>query len=88
MALSKPFKRTARPQADGNYRGQARYIKDPRYAAGREHYIRAFLILQKDLLELFDYVEPSDKNGACYSYRIHELHTRACIEVKPIAKLL
>jgi hypothetical protein len=63
MALSKPFKRTARPQADGNYRGQARYIKDPRYAAGREHYIRAFLILQKDLLELFDYVEPSDKTA-------------------------
>jgi hypothetical protein len=38
------------------------------------------LLLQKDLHELFDYIEPSDTNFKCYSYRIHELLLRACIE--------
>lgn len=38
--------------------------------------------MQKDLLELFDYVEPSDTNEPCYSYRIRELLMRACIEVE------
>jgi hypothetical protein len=88
MALSKPFKRTARPQADGNYLGQQHYIKDQRYASAPEHYVRAFQILQKDLLELLDYVEPADNNKACYSYRIHELHTRACIEVEANCKAI
>jgi len=46
------------------------------------HFIRAFEVLQKDLIELFDYIEPSDGNLNCYSYRIHELLTRACIEVE------
>jgi hypothetical protein len=88
MAVSKPFKRTARPQADsGKYLDQGHYIKHAQYAVAPAHYIRAFQILQKDLIELFDYVEPADKNKECYSYRIHELHTRACIEVEANCKL-
>ena len=55
--------------------------------AGRQ-YIRAFLLIQKDLLELFDYVEPADQNLDCYSYRIHELHMRACIEVEAHCKAI
>jgi hypothetical protein len=88
MVLSKPFKRTARPQAKGKYGETGHYIKHSQYAADPLHYIRAFRVLQKDLLELFDYVEPADKNKECYSYRIHELHTRACIEVEANCKAI
>jgi len=34
------------------------------------------------MLELFEYVEPSDKNLECYSYRIHALLMRVAIEVE------
>src|SRR5882724_2346626 len=88
MTVLKPFKRTARPDADGKYSDYGRYVKHPQYAAEPAHYVRAFQILQKDLLHLFDYVEPADKNNKCYSYRIHELHTRACIEVEANCKAI
>jgi hypothetical protein len=88
MPVLKPFKRTARPQADGDYLHHCHYIKHPKYAIAPAQYIRAFHILQKDLLHLFDYVEPADKNNKCYSYRIHELHTRACIEVEANCKAI
>jgi hypothetical protein len=82
--LSKPFRRTFRPN-DVNYFG---YITDERCANSLHQYVRAFEILQKDMLELFDYVEPADANSQCYSYRIHELHTRACIEVEANCKAI
>jgi hypothetical protein len=52
------------------------------------HYIRAFLLLLKDLQELFDYVEPADGNLSCYSYRIHALLLRACVEVEANCKAI
>ena len=88
MPVSKPFRRTARPQAGGKYLGYGHYIKHSQYAVAPAHYIRAYQVLQKDLLELFDYVEPADKNQECYSYRIHELHTRACIEIEANCKAM
>jgi hypothetical protein len=60
----------------------------PQFAQSPEHYVRAFLIMLKDLQELFDYVEPSDKNLACYSYRIHALLLRACVEVEANCKAI
>jgi hypothetical protein len=60
----------------------------PLFAQSPEHYVRAFLIMLKDLQELFDYVEPSDKNLACYSYRIHALLLRACVEVEANCKAI
>jgi len=60
----------------------------PKYADAPEHYVRAFLILLKDLQELFDFVEPSDNNLSCYSYRIHSLLLRACIEVEANCKAI
>ena len=84
MSITKPFRRTCRELADGSYErsGNGRYVKHPRFAVAPEQYVRAFLLIQKDLQELFDYVEPADKNLGCYSYRIHELHMRTCIEVE------
>ena len=90
MALSKPFFRTCRQFTDKTYAdsGKWMYIDDPRYARAPEQYIRAFLILLKDLQELFDYVEPADGNLPCFSYRLHELLLRSCVEVEANCKAI
>jgi len=84
LPIKKPYKRTARPFLEGGYSGNGgwSYIRDKNYAQSPEQYTRAFLLLQKDLFTLFDYIEPADKNLQTYSYRIHELLLRACIEIE------
>jgi hypothetical protein len=37
-------------------------------------------------IEAVDYVEPADQNLNTYSFRIHELLMRACIEVEANCK--
>jgi hypothetical protein len=59
-----------------------RYIRHSKFAIEPEHYIRAFGVIQKDLLEIFDFIEPADTNLQCYSYRTHELFMRTCIEIE------
>ncbi len=90
LPLARPFRRTCRQFVDGKYSGGGRtdYIRHLKFARTPQQYIRAFLLIQKDLLELFDYVEPSDVNLKCYSYRIHELHTRTCIEIEANCKAI
>ncbi|AXE96107.1 hypothetical protein CUJ90_28190 [Paraburkholderia terricola] len=58
------------------------YLLHPKYATDPRHYVRAFLLLQEDILDLFSYVEPSDVNLNTYSHRIQQLLIRACIEVE------
>lgn len=58
------------------------YIRHPNLSSDPEHYIPAFEIIQKDLVELFDYVEPDDINLSTFSYRIHQLFVRCCIEIE------
>ncbi len=87
MAVTKPYYRTCRPFINGDY-GGAWYVRHPKYARSPEHYIRAFMLLLKDMQGLFDYIEPADKNLFCYSYRVHELLLRACVEVEANCKAI
>lgn len=84
MPVTRPYRRTCRQFVDGQYTegGRWQYMIHPKFAQSPEHFVRAFLLIQKDLLELFDYVEPADKNLHCYSYRIYALLLRACVEVE------
>ena len=84
MGLALPYKRTARQLKDNSYQndGNGEYVSHPDFADSPGQYIRAFLLIQKDLQHLFDYIEPSDINLKTYSYRIHELLIRTCIEVE------
>ena len=79
MTIKKPYRRTCRQFVDGKYlpHGNHDFIGDPGFAQAPEQYVRAFLVIQKDLRDLFDYVEPVDENEKCYSYRIHELLMRS-----------
>lgn len=84
MSQYKPFHR--------NYRGfiaspnsgysQWAYIVDRAYSEAPEHYVRPFIMIQNDLQRLFEFIEPSDQNLGTYSYRIHELFMRSCIELE------
>ncbi len=90
MSITRPYRRTCRQFTDGSYTvgGRSEYIVHPRFAQSPEQYVRAFLLLLKDLHDLFDYVEPADKNVCCYSYRIHALLLRACVEVEANCKAI
>jgi len=90
MSVKRPYRRTCRQFVDGHYSegGRSRYITHPKYAISPGQYFRAFQLLLKDLQELFDYIEPSYQNRKCYSYRIHELLLRACIEVEANCKAI
>lgn len=84
MGLIKPYKRTARTFTEEKIKkgGLYRYIHHKEYADSPEHFIRAFLIIQKDFINILDYIEPADQNLETYSFRLHELLTRICIEIE------
>ncbi len=84
MGVAIPFRRTARIFTDNTYSdsGKWKYVLHQNYADSPENFVRAFLLIQKDVLELFDYIEPSDTNLAAHSHRIHELLLRTCVEVE------
>lgn len=90
MGIARPYRRTCRQLADGSYAGggNGQYVKHAKYAREPGHYVRAFQLIQGDMLKLFEYVEPSNKNLECYSYRIHELLLRACVEVEANCKAI
>lgn len=83
MGITKPFHRTYRSQIDphNGYSDWA-YIVEKGYAQSPAHYIRAYTIIQNDLEKLFEYIEPSDEANSTFSYRIHELLMRTCIEIE------
>ncbi|HMH21533.1 MAG TPA: hypothetical protein VK563_07150 [Puia sp.] len=84
MGLTKPYHRNYREFINGfnsGYSGWA-FIVDKEYAESPHHYTRAFLLLQEDVKNLFDFIEPADINLKAFSFRIHELLMRTCIEVE------
>jgi hypothetical protein len=90
MPVNRPYRRTCRQFVDGNYTegGRWQYMIHPKFAESPEHYVRSFLLLLKDLQDLFDFVEPADENLSCYSYRIQALLLRACIDVEANCKAI
>jgi hypothetical protein len=90
MSTCKPFRRTVRQFSDGEYSegGRWKYILHPDYAQAPEQYIRAFFLLQEDLRRLFQFIEPADANLHTYSFRIHELLLRTCVEVEANCKAI
>lgn len=91
MPEIKPFKRTCRQFANGSYVGGGgdwMYVGHPDFAKEPDHYIRAFNLIQEDLYGIFEYVEPASANLKCYSYRIHALHMRTCIEIEANCKAI
>jgi hypothetical protein len=84
MSVRKPFHRNYRGMTPGPNSGYSdwAYIHDREYAKNAEHYVRAFILIQNDLHSIFEYIEPSDECKTSYSYRIHGLLMRVCIEIE------
>jgi hypothetical protein len=84
MPICKPFHRNWRALKQGVNSGYSSwaYILDPDYARDPLHYVRAYLLIQRDLERLFEYVEPSEEALCTFSFRTHELLMRTCIEVE------
>lgn len=89
MTIPKPYKRIIRPffgkssfeySIGGNPSSSDSHLLDSRYASDRISLIRAYHILEKDLMTLFDFVEPSNCNSKVFSHRIYELFLRASTE--------
>lgn len=85
MSHSMPYHRNLRPlRASGSRAGysSAHFTRDPKYAQNPTHFVRAFLLIQDDIQTIFEYLEPSDECLNAYSYRIHALLMRTCIEIE------
>lgn len=84
MSYSKPFHRNYRPLIEGPNSGYSSwaYIPDHEYSQNPTQYTRAFYMIQKDLQDLFEFVEPADINLETYSHRIQQLLVRTCIEIE------
>ncbi|MDO6422801.1 hypothetical protein [Saccharophagus degradans] len=84
MPIKKPYRRTARVFTDGAYSnsGKWKYILHRNYADSPDRFVRSFLLIQSDLVEIFKYIEPSDVNRNTYSHKTHELFLRTCVEVE------
>lgn len=84
MGVKSPYKRTARVFTDNTYSdsGKWMYVLHEQYADSPGNFVSAFLLIQKDILELFSFVEPSDSNLSTHSHRIHELLLRTCVEIE------
>ncbi|MBI3335653.1 MAG: hypothetical protein HY001_04100 [Candidatus Portnoybacteria bacterium] len=79
--IKKPYYRIfrAKQQNDG-------YILDHRHANDRYLLCRAYRVIEDDLLKLFQYIEPSDKNKNTFSQRTYELLLRAATEFETNCK--
>lgn len=84
MPVVRPYRRTCRQFSDGSYSagGRWRYLLHRKFAKDPQHYVRAFLLLQEDLIDLFAYIEPASANLDTYSHRVQQLLMRACVEVE------
>jgi hypothetical protein len=84
MPLHNPYYRIARPfppqhQTQGDWLG---CYKDARNAPDATDLIRAGKLLELELLDLFQFIEPHDDNRAVYSHKLHQILLRACVEIE------
>lgn len=80
MALDKPYHRIFRPMLSGSE--NSNYLEDPNYADNPYHYVRSFLIIQKDIKRLFEFIEPADINLKTFSFEIYQLLLRISTEIE------
>ncbi len=84
MSITKPYYRIMRDIVSGS--SFCNYVLDNRYADDRSMLCRSYKILEKDLKNVFEYIEPSDDNLCVYSHRIYELLLRAATEFETNCK--
>ncbi len=93
--LTRPYYRIIRPFSPGDAEDYVHtyenswerdFPADVRYAPDRQQLWRAYTLIEKDLLRLFEYAEPTDENIKIYSHRTYELLLRAATEFETNCK--
>ena len=80
MSIDKPYYRIYRPGAGTDF------ITDLRYCNEINELHRSFKLLEIDLKQIFQFIEPNDANLDTYSNRLFELLLRAATEFEGNAK--
>lgn len=89
MGIPNPYYRIIRPFTNGEYfpvYGTGKYVLDEKYALDRSILIRSYDIIEKDLITLFNYIEPHDNNLNVFSHKTYELLLRASTEFETNCK--
>lgn len=81
MSIDKPFFRIWRSSSPIE-----EYLADDVYADGRSRLCHAYEIIVRDLLKVFEYVDPTNDNLNAYSHRLFELLLRASTEFETNCK--
>ena len=93
MTLDNPYKRIARPFDMGHGSWivgsiDQLYLLNSNFATNRTTAIRAYHAIEKDLLQVFDFIEPDDQNLNTFSTRLYEIFLRASTEFESNCKLI
>ncbi len=82
--IQKPFFRIYRPFSPSVIEngGMLFYAEDSRYCGERMQLIRMFKMLQLQVIETFQYVEPVHENRDVFSLRYHQLYGNICAEIE------
>ena len=65
---------------EGKFGGD--YQNDREFAVAPTHYTRSFIIIQEEIKNLFEFIEPADQNLKTYSFKIYQLLLRTATEVE------
>lgn len=100
--LTKPYHRIWRPLSgfiseidtimgdlvDENVHPSIEYLSDDRFACQSEmkFHVNAAHLIIRDLYEIFNFVEPDDRNLGTFSHRLYELFFRICTEFESNCK--
>lgn len=91
--LDNPYKRIARPF--DHPRGSwiigsihQSYLLNSDFAVNRTSAIRAYHTIEKDLRQVFDFIEPDNRNLTTFSTRLYEIFLRASTEFESNCKLI
>ena len=85
-----PYYRIIRPLKTEKYnyaRGNRDIVYENKYY-DRLQLIRAFKIIEKDLENLFEYIEPDQSNFKVFSLKLYELFLRICTEYESNCKAI
>lgn len=93
MTLDNPYKRIARPfdHPHGSWiigSIDRSYLLSSDFATNRTTAIRAYHAIEKDLRQVFDFIEPDDRNLTAFSTRLYEIFLRASTEFESNCKLI
>ena len=82
IEYNRPFKRIMLPGVITHY------IEDNRYSSNIIEQKRMVNLLEKELIDLFEYIEPSKNNLQVYSLRLYQLFVKISIEFENTCKTI